>query len=380
MELGNEERRLLAGADKCRGQNRLTLICLCFITIGLSLTSCASLLNVDNETTQISREPEVWMCFKNKQELVEEGAQWDFVKEHLDGLKLYSAAKNELSDETMSKLMGLLKENGIQLALETGGTYGFYPVDEDNGRVSAERVIKIIDKIVANGGKVDFVDLDGPVSRLLATGRHRKKFNGVWKYGGFETIEECVDRLIQSLLILQERYPGIGFFALTNFGNWGYKGSPSYHGRWENRQDWGDYYQVISQLIPKAKEAGVNLCGVTVDHPYEKTIGTLRSVTFERPEWIDWLARIRDLEDYVHSQGLQFNLIIHNAGIESSNQEYYEDMLSYLDLYREAGGAPDRYIIQSWKPWPDKNLPETEPYTSTNAVKAAIQEIKRISD
>ncbi|MFC1736443.1 hypothetical protein ACFL1X_10005 [Candidatus Hydrogenedentota bacterium] len=380
MELGKEDKRFLEGADRLRSCSRHILICLCLILVGSSLVGCATLFKVDSETTRTSREPEVWMCFKNKQELVEEGAQWDFVKGHLDGLKLYSAAKNELSDETMSKLMALLKENDIQLSLETGGTYGFYPVNKDNGRVSAERVIGVIDKFAANGGRVDFIDLDGPISRLLATGRNRHRFKKEWNYGGFETIEECIDQLIQALLILQERYPGIGFFALTNFGNWGYKGCPSYHGRWENRQDWGDYYQVISHLIPKARDAGVNLCGVTVDHPYEKTIGTLKSVTFRHPEWIDWLARIRDLEDYVRGQGLQFNLIVHNAGNDSSNQEYYEDMLSYLDLYREAGGAPDRYIIQSWKPWPDKNLPETEPYTSTYAVKAAILKIKGISD
>jgi hypothetical protein len=48
-----------------------------------------------------------------------------------------------------------------------GGCLDFSPLDDTAGQWSARRELSAIDRFYAAGGKVDFLDLDGPIRRLL---------------------------------------------------------------------------------------------------------------------------------------------------------------------------------------------------------------------
>ncbi len=325
--------------------------------------------------------PEVWMCHRAAPALGQEGAQWDFVKANLDGCKLYIGAVRKCPPQKLADLLKVLKDNDIKVSLELGATLGHIKVDDNNGLNSARRELKAVDKIVAAGGRVDYLDMDGPVSRTLYSGRHRFDFDKKWDWQGFRSIEPCVDQLMVYMQTVREQYPDIEFFTLTNFPNWGYKGQVSYHGRYENQQDWGDYFEVIKAIISKSREADVPIRGVTVDNPYDYAIAEVPSAKLDDPGKIDWIGRVRDLEEYVESQGLEFNLIINSQrGGSKSAQVFYTETLEFLEAYRARGGTPKRYMVQSWYRQPSEIVPETAPYTMTALVKEVIKRVKHVGD
>ncbi len=317
-----------------------------------------------------AQRPEVWMCHHELWDLAEPDADWDFVREDLDGVKLYIGSVQKSPEDRLRKLARALREAEIKVAVECGGTLGFAPLDDTNGEKSAEIELAKLRKWTNAGGALHYLDLDGPVRRLLYPGRNRQ---------GFTSIERCVRELMDYMKAVRAVYPDIEFFALTNFPNWGYRGDVSYHARGPKRQDWGDYHEVITEIMRQCRAAGVPLKGLTCDNPYEYAIGERRSATLEDPQKVDWLARIRALEEYIEGEGLEFNLICNSeAGGKESAQAFYARTLKYLDTYIEAGGTPKRYIIQSWYPHPREVLPETGEHTMTALLKAVIERVRQL--
>ena len=340
---------------------------------------------VAQQRNGLENTPEVWLCHHDIEELADPAADWDFVREHLDGIKVYVGTvtgtnkHTRISDPNLVALARILKENDIQLAMECGGTLGHFNSAGPVGLRSAGTEMKRIDRITSLGGTMHYLDMDGPISRTLWSGRqrfdHKKRGNT-----GFSTIDRCVDELIHYMQAVNRHYPDLKFFTLTNFPNWGWKGGTSYHSRHENHQDWGDYYDVISTLLREAKTAGItNLVGVTVDSPYPYTIGRVRSVNLKDPSRVNWVARLRDLEEYVESQGMEMNLIVNSVErLEVDAKMYCEETLALIDLFEQAGGTPARYIVQSWGHHPERMLPESDPVSMTGLTKAVLCKVKGI--
>jgi hypothetical protein len=228
--------------------------------------------------------------------------------------------------------------------------------------------MKKIAKVVEAGGKVDYLSLDHPVRRLMSPDSGAK---------GFDSFEKAVDQLVIYMKTVRATYPDIQFFDISNFPNWGYRGGISYHALGLNRQEWGDYFDVLQLLIRKSREAGVSISGVSVDNPYDYATGRTKSHSLADPTQVNWMKRIVDLEKYVEGEGLEFNLMINceTAG-GASDEEYYHDTLAFLDAYRAAGGSPKRYLVQSWYKHPVAVVPETAPFTMTALTKEVIERVK----
>lgn len=309
------------------------------------------------------KDPEIWMCYRDPFGLVGEGAQWDFVKRHLSGIKIYIDTLQKAPPDKLTALARMLRRSGIQVAVECGGTLGFAPLDETNGEKSADIELRKINRWCRAGGKVDYLDLDGPVRRLLYP---RKK-------PGFTSVDKCAAELMDYMRAVRKAHPEIRFFLLTNFPNWGYRGDVSYHARGPKRQDWGDYDEIVRAVLRHAKAAGLEVAGVTVDNPYEYAVGEHASVKLKDPGKVDWIKRIRAYEDFARSRGLEFNFIANSErGGQTSDRAFYERTLKMLDAYVAAGGRPTRYVIQSWYPFPKTLVPETAPHSMTALVRAAI--------
>ena len=363
-----------------------SLVC---VLAGIVLAGLTSNSATSNEPAADGTDntPEVWMCHHDIEVLAESGADWDFVRDHLDGIKVYvgnlmgTRKHVRISDENLASLARTFQESDIQFAMECGGTLGYYRNTEPVGLRSANAEMRNIDRVASLGGTMHYLDMDGPISRTLWSGRHRFDHRRRGNTG-YDNIDKCVDELIAYMKVVNGRYPDLRFFTLTNFPNWGWKGGTSYHSRYENNQDWGDYYDVISTLLREAKEAGVvNLVGVTVDSPYHYTIGRVRSVNLKDPSQIDWIARLRDLEDYVETQGMEVNLIVNSVErLEVDAEMYCEETLALIDLFQKAGGTPKRYIVQSWGHHPARMLPESDPVSMTGLTKAVIIKVKGVED
>ena len=247
---------------------------------------------------------EVWLCTGKAFDLARPEARWDAVRKGLTGIQLYIDKVNKARREDLEALVAVVKANGFRVSIECGGTLGFAPLDDTNGEASARIELAKIDKWYAAGGSVDYLNLDGPVRRLLYPRRGKKTLPS------FGSIEDCAGELMDYMRAVKAAHAGIRFFLLTNFPNWGYRGAVSYHGRGEKQQDWGDYHDVVTTVLRVAEEAGMSFVGVTVDNPYEYLVGEHASVKIGEPAKVDWLGRVRAYEDFVRSRGLEFNLIV----------------------------------------------------------------------
>lgn len=316
-------------------------------------------------------QPEVWLCPGQRiTELLEPDAEWPFVKRHLSGIKLYVDQIDNATPEQLAAVVRLARENNYQIAVELGCCLDFGPMDDTNGEWSSRTELAKIEKLYAAGGKIDFLDLDGPVRRLTHPDRRRDGQR-------FESIEKAVDEVVDSVRAFHRAHPEIRFWHLTNFPNWGYQGDVSYHARGPNRQDYGDYDEAHRLVFEKLKSAGIPLSGVTIDNPYDYLVGEHFSVNLKNPKSVNWLQRVRDYEDRARAEGLEVNLIVNSErGGHQSDELFHRETLQMVDTYLKAGGRPTRWIVQTWYPYPKQIVPETAPHSMTALAKAVIQRVK----
>ena len=317
-----------------------------------------------------SGQPEVWLCAGERiTDLLRPEAEWPFVKQHLSGLKLYVDQINKAAPEQLAALVRLVKEHRYQIAVELGGCLDFAPMDDTAGEWSARHELAKIDKFYAAGGQVDFLDLDGPIRRLMHPENRRDRQR-------LDSIEKAADELVDALRLHQQAHPKTKFWLLSNFPNWGYQGDVSYHARGPQRQDYGDDDEAVRVVLRKLRAAEIPLAGVTVDNPYDYLMGEHASVNLKDPKSVDWLGRVRKYEDFAREQGLEFNLIVNSErGGHESDELFHRETLQMVDTYWKAGGRPTRWFVQSWYPYPKRMVPETAPHTMTALVKAVIEQV-----
>jgi len=178
--------------------------------------------------------------------------------------------------------------------------------------------------------------------------------------------------------------PGIEFYLLTNFPNWGYGDQPAYHS-WrhtgQGSQGWGDYKAILEAALKATTHAGIPLKGVTVDNPLDYATGSFGSNQPTVTHGVDWIGRILALEKQVKEAKLEFSMIFNSsqAGAKEggSDEAYQNDTLRYINLYRERGGEPRNVIVQSWYDRPSHCLPETEATSMTGVVAEVIRQVKK---
>lgn len=323
------------------------------------------------------KEPEIWMSatYADMTTLGDAASQWDFVKANVDAVLLHinrvGHPAHKYTDERLKALVDALKQNDIQFAVESIGTE-YYEPGESSGEKSAQDQLEKLSVLYKVGGTCHHMTLDGSVNKLMFP-------EGTAK--GIDSVEECVDQMIEFMRIVRKSHPETRIYELTNFPNWGWKGEPAYRTPTGNKMGYGDYFPVLQAIIKKSREAGMPIDGVTVDNPYGYATGVIsveaEAKVMEDTSVIDWMSRVRELEDYVKSEGLEFNLIINDqAGGYTSNEAFYHETIKFYDAYTAAGGSPTRYIIESWYKYPDIVVPEDSGYSLTALTKAIIERVR----
>lgn len=313
--------------------------------------------------------PEVWLCTASAEELLKQ-AEWPTVLRGITGIKLYVGLLYENKPGVLQRLVKMVKAHRLKVAVELGCCLDFGPMDETNGDWSARSELGAIDHWYAAGGKVDYLDLDGPVRRLL--------FPDNRKDGKcFVSMEAAADQVVRSVRAFHKAHPEMRFWHLTNFPNWGYLGDVSYHARGPKRQDYGEYDDAHRMVASKLRAAGIPLAGVTIDNPYDYLIGEHFSVNLKPATSVNWLKRVRAYEDRCRSEGLEVNLIVNSErGGDTSDALFATETLAMVDTYMKAGGRPTRWIVQGWYACPKAIVPETDPTTLTGLVKAVIERVR----
>ncbi|MCK5852283.1 hypothetical protein KAH27_04560, partial [bacterium] len=170
-----------------------------------------------NSLGNFAKEPEVWMCvtpspdFDKTFSLLNSSQDWSYVRTHITGIKFYIGMISKKSKEDLSRMADMCKKNNLKVAIECGGP--LTPLWGDMaGEKSAKIELNVIEKWYEAGGTVDYLDLDGPVRRLIDLNNDCIRNDS----NCFTSITRCADELVDYMKAVVKRHPKLRFFLLTN--------------------------------------------------------------------------------------------------------------------------------------------------------------------
>ena len=328
--------------------------------------------------------PEVWMGGRQPWVLGQRPDQWAGLRPRVGGLTLFIDQVKTAELEDLRALVKVCGEAGVALGIECAGLCDWRAKEGDQaGELSFADEYRKVERLVTPvadggaGGAIAYLQMDGPFRRMLY-----QKVGDVPAKTGYQTLDTAAIELIDAMRLWRDKLPELQFHLLTNFPNWGWGETPAYHA-WaytaEGPLGWGDYRKVLDLALERTKAADLPLTGLVVDNPYDYAIGAFRSNQLQVTAGVDWIQRIRELEDHIEAAGLQFSLILNSsragAEIGGSDQMYRDETLAYLDRYRAAGGTPTRWVVESWYPRPRAWLPESEPTSLTGLTATILEQV-----
>jgi hypothetical protein len=313
--------------------------------------------------------------------------QWTFVQRHVQALALHNNTIAGGTREQLADLKAVVDANGLAMVAEMGGLEQWRaPAGDQFGEESAREEMSwsklwwLPPEDGGCGGRYDYIIMDDPIYRGLFPA---EKDEG-------RSVDEIANEIADAALLWCERFPGLRVVLGCNFPNWGWKGEPAYSdmptmggplGR-------GDYYPTLLRTVETLRQRKVPLWGLILDNPYDYVEKQAASNQPERIAPLDFVARLRDVEETARALGLKFGLYM-NTNLQDlepegiltpaeRDQMYYTHVRSYFERYRAAGGEPDFWSTYSWMKSPTKLVPETEPYTQSWNVARYIERVRAI--
>jgi len=261
-------------------------------------------------------------------------------------------------------LVEFCKRNNLRLECE----FGSFAVGSGKalGDSAFEHAVAQVNPIVAAGGKVDRMTLDGPVCRTV---------RGLVNHPEAMTLDAIATELSRFFALVRKRYPGIQIGLTPNLPNWDYSEEQAgYNGH--NTDLSGHTYVAVLERIEKAlAAAGEQLDFVEVDCPFNYYRET-RTRKGDAP--VDNARKLRDLQAWCSERKIEFVLIVNAEHRGGGGRAFHDLTDEYVGTLRRDGIFPDGFLIQSWYDKPDRNLPETEAGTFTNAVRDAARLINEL--
>ena len=148
-------------------------------------------------------------------------------------------------------------------------------------------------------------------------------------------------------------------------------------------QDVRRYVQAIRAIFPDAQFGAIETANHDVEEvatwveAYRTAVGEdLAYFSFDlnyyRP---NWTAEARAIEDYLRSRGIEFGIFYRGDEGDETDEEWVNRAEArFVEYEVVAGGRPDRVILQSWHPHPERLLPESDPTTFTALINRYLRE------
>jgi len=177
--------------------------------------------------------------------------------------------------------MRLLIDNGKKIALEVGGPYEFFcGVPGEVGERAATYDLQTLDRIhrpvkpggIGLGGRVDYLVMDGPISRVIDGGRPNDC--------DFRTQDDAIREMLDYMRAIRARYPEMKFVWLINVPNWqlygdtlpanGPTGGLTYGFRTASGAVAAlDLSTLAEAVVAATTAAGLPLAAIHLDTPYD---------------------------------------------------------------------------------------------------------------
>lgn len=299
--------------------------------------------------------------------------------------------------EAKRAAMRLLLQGGKKVALEVGGPYEFYcQTPTQVGESAAAYDLQVLDRIhrpvrpggIGLGGRVDYLVMDGPISRIIDGGRANDC--------DFHTPEDAIRELLDYMRAVRARYADIGFVWLINAPNWAVYGDvmradgPTGGLAYGFRAATGavtplELSALVEQVVAATTAAGLPLAAIHFDTPYDfstpdrmpallqlasriRALGVPLGVAFNMTRSMHWDARapfsnLVDPLDYAAAPRV-------TTPTDRVFREEFKTGAVYAGYvwHAELGGWPDHVVVQSFMKTPERILPESRPASFTNVV------------
>jgi hypothetical protein len=279
---------------------------------------------------------------------------------HTDVIQLWPVMNDE--GNWLENLLPSIRKYNLKIAINAGyigmedPTYG-QATNLCKGDSIAQRDLNgFIRPMFAKGASIDYIVVDGfPFFPLKSCKL---------------SLSQAVPELVSYMKAIHQVYPNIKIGLDVNFPLWPYNGTISYDD--PHTESLPDYKIVFDQIIAATSQAGEKITFLQVDNPYSYITEALNSDS-KTVRNTNWVNRIVQLEKQARSYNIPFGLMYNTEGTTRTDQQYYEETLKYIDLYKENGGNPDQAVIISWYPTnPSQLLPPSKPYTFTNVYRDAM--------
>ncbi len=239
-----------------------------------------------------------------------------------------------------------LSQMGLEVALESPVVH----MGQCDGNFGGTLVKNVIKRIVANGGSVNYINMDSPyLYGLLAC--------------GLSDAQIAVE-LNEFMAAIKSEYPNMVFNEI--------EAMPKADG-WPSSYD-------VKRWVSFREAQGIHFNVFILDY----------SLARARQQGIDVLADLRGWKSFLAQYGTKPRFFVNdNFGGAStqSDAQYYANALKWARLVRSGIGTVDWAIFESWYGnipgtilLPTKNIPDSSAYSLTNLVLGGLTEFKRFYD
>jgi len=324
-------------------------------------------------------------------QFLSDSSNWSYVAENIDTIELLAATTNSviMSDELIKNFCDMVKsvnatraglgKKKLQISFQSGGILDYAGAGAKGSyeeayywfeRGAGEGLASAIPRMKAQGVYVDYIHLDGTISRTTGNQATATSKNPSPNCP-FMSQALAVDEVIHLMQCYIDYYADVNhdvkFIYLFNFPNHGWQGGNAvvFDGL-----GYSDAYSDMLALDSAARAAKMPLLGFTLDAPYN----------YVWRNGIDLMARLRSFEAEAAARGYTTGIVFNTEpdGVKGDTSEYfYKESLKFIEAYENSGGNPDVYLSMSWyNTAPKTHLPEDKPYTLTNQAKAFIDHVK----
>ena len=274
------------------------------------------------------------------EELLTNTDQWRETRAVIDviGYADHDLVRN-YSDDVLRAGFAVLNELGLPLALEVGAVKEWGTTGQ--GTFYAQQ--PMWEKFIDLGATIVGIVMDEP---LVAVHAH-PQFNHI--RGDAAKLEYAAEETAEFMRLVREDYPDWFIACIEVFPHF----SANYMIRF------------INTLEEKLAEKGVR-----GQDFFRLDVNWAAFQHFSMP-WLDGWRQARRIEDHCRSIGLPFSQIYWASDIPRDPGGWLNSILRMGQGYRDAGGRPDQYVIQSWlnnENIPENALPETDPHSFTYSV------------
>jgi lysophospholipase L1-like esterase len=284
-------------------------------------------------------------------------AKWDTLLQQIDVFSIHvnALSGNRLDTGLINNAIKKLNASGALVNFECGGLRPFSGCDSLAGERQAQLELSYLYKWFVRGGKIDIITMDSPINTMIKGGDP----GGTCDW----TVERTANELVDYMKAVRMKLPNIKF-AIVEPIPWYHIGNlPSYPGN-----DYGDLIKTLDTVITIVESRGEKIDIFHSDSPFEYS---------DDPATPGW-EKIKAVEDWLHARGIRHGRINNSSlGGATSSKLFYDNTIDSYIKYKNIGGDPDEIEVWSWYTYPDKNTPESEPYTFTYICKKFFEFVNK---